>query len=94
MVARSKKIKDSARGQECSLRLPGCSFDTEQTIFAHVGSDRGMGFKCGDNMGVYACLPCHNSIDGHLRKTFANDILRALEETQSKLIQQELLVVK
>ena len=94
MLARSKKIRNSAKGQTCSLRLPGCSHDSETVVFAHVGRNRGMGIKCGDNMGVYACYACHTAIDGKLRNTFAADILRALEETQAKLIEQGLLTVK
>jgi len=92
MTVRSKKIRKSAQGQECTLRLPGCSFNPEQTVLAHVGSNRGMGFKCGDNMAVYACTPCHSAIDGHLRKTFSSDILRALEETQQILFDADLLM--
>ena len=53
-MVRSKKITNSARGEDCSLRLGNCS-NNETVVFAHIGKNRGMGIKCGDNMGVYAC---------------------------------------
>ena len=34
----SKKIRNSARGQDCALRIPGvCNFNPETTVLAHVG---------------------------------------------------------
>ena len=51
----SKKIRNSARGQDCTLRIPGvCNFNPETTVLAHVGKDRGMSIKCHDTMAVYA----------------------------------------
>lgn len=94
MLARSKKILASARGQDCTLRLDGCSFNPEETIAAHVGIRRGMAIKCGDNMVVFGCGSCHSQIDGANRKKLALDILRAVEETQEILMSLELMTVK
>ena len=93
-MIRSKKIRKSARGEDCSLRLEGCSFNPEQTVLAHVGSMGGRGLKCDDTMAVYACYNCHTKIDGHKRKDYAGDILRAIEETQRKLHDKGLLKVE
>ncbi|MGL4638567.1 MAG: nuclease domain-containing protein [Shewanella sp.] len=96
MTARSKKITDSARGENCTMRLLGiCNFNPETVVFAHVGRRRGTGIKCGDNFGVYACSACHDIIDKRTSTRYPGingEILRALEETQEKLIEKGLLV--
>lgn len=95
MLARSKKIRASARGEECTLRFyQVCNSNPETTVFAHVGSAGGMGIKCGDNFGVYACSNCHSKIDSESKADNAADIMRALEETQQKLIDKGLMVIK
>ena len=61
-LSRSKDY-DSAKGEDCTLRLVGiCNFKSETTIAAHIGRRRGMGIKCGDNMVVYACGDCHSGV--------------------------------
>ncbi len=94
-LARSKKIMKSAKGEDCTLRLVGiCNFNPETTVAAHVGVRRGMGIKCGDNMVVFACSACHSAIDSAAREEYAADKLRAIEETQEKLIEKGLLVIE
>lgn len=86
---------DSAKGEDCTLRLVGiCNFNPETTIAAHIGRRRGMAIKCGDNMIVYACSNCHAEIDSKGRSSYADDKLRALEETQERLIDKGLMVIK
>lgn len=93
-MIRSKKVKDSARGEDCALRLVGiCSFNPEQTVLCHVGKMGGRGFKCDDTFSVYGCFNCHQEIDGVNRRELAGDILRAVEETQHKLIEKGLINV-
>lgn len=93
-LARSRKIMNSARGEDCTLRLVGiCNFNPETTVAAHVGVRRGMGIKCGDNMIVYACSNCHAAIDSAGREQYAADKIRAIEETQEKLIEKGLMVI-
>jgi len=56
MTSRSKKITNSAKGQQCTVRLIGiCNGNNETVVFAHIGKRRGMGIKCADYFGVYAC---------------------------------------
>ncbi len=58
------KIRESARGEECLVRLAGiCNFDNSTTIFAHIGGG-GMGTKQPDSEGAYCCSACHDEIDG------------------------------
>lgn len=92
------KIRDSARGEDCSLRLGVCS-SPETVILAHIGRNRGIAIKCGDHFAVYACSNCHDIIDGRVKSQFGkleldSEKLRALEETQGKLINKELSWLK
>ena len=64
---RMKKIRDSARGQDCTVQSPFCNGDTETVVFAHYGEagEKGVGLKAGDEAGFYACYDCHTLIDQH-----------------------------
>lgn len=89
------KIRKSARGEDCSLRLGMCS-SPETVILAHIGRNRGIAIKCADYFAVYACANCHDIIDGRSKSEFTKDELnseklRALEETQGKLVNKGLL---
>jgi len=61
------KITQSARDEECTLRIPGvCNYDRSTTVWAH--SNRGhdgkaMGQKAHDERGAYACYACHMVYD-------------------------------
>lgn len=100
MSAVSKKIRNSARGEDCALRLsgPDC-FNPETTILAHIGRAGGMGQKCSDNVAIYSCAACHSKIDNFAYDwerhgvNIHEELLRALEETQEKLIRKGLLVL-
>lgn len=93
----TKKIRNSAKGEDCSLRLGNCS-SNETVVLCHVGRSRGMGIKCSDHFAVYACSNCHDIIDGRVNNGFDLNLekekIRALEETQLKLISKGLLCIK
>ena len=94
---RSSKITQSAKGENCSLRLTSCE-PVETVVFAHIGKNRGMAYKCADYFGVYACSACHDIIDGRRKSSFSDielqaEKLRALEETQGKLFKKGLISV-
>ena len=96
-MAKQTKIRNSARGEDCSLRLGRCS-SPETVILAHIGKHRGMGMKCADYFAVYSCSACHDIIDGRVPSVFSmveieREKLRALEETQAKLFEKVLLNV-
>lgn len=92
-MIKSKKIRDSARNESCSLRVhPQCQ-DGETVVFCHLQSNyRGMGFKSPDLFGVYGCNWCHSWLDSG--KVDMYDQMRALQETQMKLYEKELIQVK
>ena len=63
------KVTASARGEDCAVRLPGCSFDPATTVFAHISGVRfghGMGIKT--KLGAYACAKCHDLIDSRVKR--------------------------
>tara|TARA_R110000782_G_scaffold259506_1_gene350035 strand:+ start:262 stop:558 length:297 start_codon:yes stop_codon:yes gene_type:complete len=97
MGAKTSKIRKSAKGEECTLRLGNCS-DSDTVVLAHIGKNKGVGIKCADYMAVYACYSCHDIIDGRTKSSFTYDELnteklRALEETLGTLINKGLLNV-
>ena len=76
--------RQSARGQPCQLRLPGCDGGGETTVLSHLRMFgwAGVGQKPADYKAVYACHNCHALIDGRTNGPWGyDDILRALGNT-------------
>jgi len=66
-VHRDQRIRDSARGEFCLIRLPGCPGGTERTIWSHYrgsAGGKGMGLKSHDVAGAYGCTYCDGVYDG------------------------------
>lgn len=62
----SSKIRDSAKGQPCQLRVPNiCSHDRETVVHCHVrlAAAGGIGLKPNDLIGLRACRTCHDWLD-------------------------------
>ena len=58
------KLRESARGRECQVRMPGaCDFNPETTVLAHLNIG-GMRQKAPDIHGAFACFSCHDIVDG------------------------------
>lgn len=59
-------LRKLAEGAPCQVRIPGvCNGISETTVLAHlpmVGIS-GMGMKCPDTIGTWACSACHDEID-------------------------------
>lgn len=98
---KSKKIRDSARGEDCTLRIyPYCNFNPETTVFAHINDDRkGMGIKSNDTSGVYACSSCHDIIDGRVnhgmpKAEIYKCIISGMQRTMIKLIEKGIVKVE
>lgn len=65
---KSKKIMQSAKDEDCQVRLPNiCNFNPETTVCAHRGGS-GMGTKNSDFKVAYACSDCHSAYDQALHK--------------------------
>jgi len=70
----SKKARDSARGEDCTLNIVGvCNHDPSTTVLAHLPDDSGCGKMGGksDDVGcaVYACSACHDILDERKKMT-------------------------
>lgn len=102
---RSKKITQSAKGEFCTLRVPGvCNNDPDTTVFAHLPGNKGTSTKNHDLFGVYACNRCHDWLDGRNAATIvagysSNSLsgeinkMKAVQETQLKLVEKGILEV-
>lgn len=83
----SPALRSSARGKECTLRLPCCNHDQETTVLAHLRlfGMAGIEEKPDDWCAVFACSACHDAIDRRGGETEGlwgyEDLLRALIET-------------
>lgn len=97
MRVTSRKLRASANGQDCTVRLPGtCNHNPGTTVLAHLPcGQKGVGMKGFDTVAVYACSDCHNAIDGRGPGDVDwQDILRAVAETHEALIRDGILTVK
>jgi len=80
------KITQSAKGEDCQVRLHGvCNFNSETVVWAHangLAAGKGMGMKSPDALGSYACSACHDVIDGrvHPRHLERHEIQLAFHE--------------
>lgn len=93
---RSKKITQSARGESCTFRIPGvCNGDNETVVFCHAPSpDKGMGTKSDDFWGAYGCSACHGDMDIYTPFEVGDVWMRAIYETQKRLIEKGIIEVK
>jgi len=99
---RSQKLRDSARGEECTLRLPGiCNHDPETVVLCHLRhlASAGMGQKPDDIASVYACSACHDAIDGRVKPHLTEWEIgfeegRAMVETLRRMFDKGLIDVK
>mgnify|MGYP000221095338 CR=1 FL=1 len=89
------KIRQSARGQECTIRIPGtCNGNPETTVWCHAPSPvKGMGNKGDDHWGAYGCSSCHIAIDEWHVKDPHKYWLEAIRRSQKILIELGLLKV-
>lgn len=94
------KLRKSAKGQECQVRIPNyCNFNPETTVLAHLNGG-GMGYKKHDLFGAFACSSCHDVIDGRVRaREYSMDDLERMHlegviRTQGIWINSGLVIVK
>lgn len=94
----SQAVRDSARGEECTLRLDCCNHDPDTVCLCHIRSFgwAGMAQKPPDFLAVYACSACHDALDRRSKDAAWgwDDVLRALGETLVRLSAKGLLTLK
>ena len=68
------KIRQAARGEECTLRIARiCNYDPETTVLAHLPDEsKGGNRKSDDISACFACSACHDIIDGRDNKKWKN----------------------
>lgn len=96
---RSQAIRNSARGEACTVRIPGvCDGGGETTVLAHLRmlGGCGMGQKPSDLQAVYACATCHDVIDSRSQVSPVDgwQLLAAMNETHARMVAKGLLIVR
>jgi hypothetical protein len=92
------EIQKSARGQDCTVRVPGvCNFNPETTVLGHLNGG-GMAAKHHDVFAAYVCSDCHAWLDGGYVKTATRaerDLLhlQGVIKTQPILMELGLIIV-
>lgn len=60
-------IRKAARGQDCTLRIPGiCNYNPETTVLCHsnyLSDGKGLGLKAPDTEACFGCSACHDVLD-------------------------------
>ena len=91
------KIRESAQGEQCTIRLPGiCNYNPDTTVWAHSNrsSDgKGMGLKAKDKNGAYACYNCHSVYDRQTKRP-SNLTLQQVEETFTIAMEKSRQILK
>mgnify|MGYP001627830950 CR=1 FL=1 len=99
---RSKKIRDAARGQACTLQIVGvCSGDWSTTVLAHLPDEsHGISRKSDDLSSCFACDACHSVIDGRakwpvMEREYSDWYLRRAQmRTWRVLVDLEVVTIK
>ena len=65
---RSEAVRKAARGQSCTLRLPGvCRNRVDTVVWCHSPypeDGKAAGHKGHDMLGCMGCFECHDVLDG------------------------------
>lgn len=99
-MSKQDKYTRSAKGQPCTVRIPGVckpAPDNETTVLAHLNG-YGMGAKHSSIHGAYACSQCHTWLDGgytkyHHKKDRDLYHLEAVIRTQQIMIKEGVLKI-
>jgi len=91
------KITESAKNQNCQIRIPNvCNFNIETTVFCHLGG-AGIALKSSDLHGSYGCSNCHFIVDGGKTEHSRNKIIlwffQGMIRTQIILLENGLIKI-
>lgn len=96
MAKKTSKIRQSAKGKDCQVRIPGvCTFNPDETVHAHKNGG-GMGMKEEDMLGARCCSSCHDVIDGRAKSGFTDEevlimFYEGIFRTQKQLLLEGLI---
>ncbi|MEE9158941.1 MAG: nuclease domain-containing protein [Gammaproteobacteria bacterium] len=95
-----KKITDAAKGEPCTLNIPGhCNYNIETTCFCHHDDGTGGSNRLtGPLSGGIGCSGCHDCIDGRVPTALSQDDMeffkrRSQNRTINRLIELGLVKV-
>lgn len=73
----SQKLRDSAKGQECTMRIGNvCNHNSETTVLCHFPSiDKGMANKSPDYWAGFGCSDCHKYLDDNRLSAFDKQLI-------------------
>lgn len=98
---KSKHLRDSASGQDCTFQIVGvCNYQPETTVLCHLPDEsNGMGKKSDDFCAAFGCSSCHDVIDGRVKSDefteFSEMYLgRAMRRTWRKWQEMGLISIK
>jgi len=78
----SSAIRKSARGKDCTFRIPGvCNYDQSTSVWCHSNEycdGKGKGIKARDEEGAYGCSSCHAFYDGGYVGKMSRDEVRLI----------------
>ena len=95
---RQNKITRSARGRECTVRIPGvCNWNPETTVGAHVNGG-GAGMKSLDIHMAYCCSSCHDAVDRRTKSAYTRVqldmmLLEGVMRTQKIMVEEGLIEI-
>jgi hypothetical protein len=94
-------IRASAKGEDCTINLPGCNYNPETVVLCHsnlLKDGKGMGLKAPDTRAAYGCCACHDVLDGRFplpigwtMEMVLERFELAIERTHARLRQKGLL---
>lgn len=68
------KLRKSAKGRECQIRLVGvCNYNPETVVLCHRNGG-GMALKQPDLFGAFGCSSCHDEVDRRTCKIDAKEV--------------------
>ncbi|KZN64039.1 hypothetical protein N473_15720 [Pseudoalteromonas luteoviolacea CPMOR-1] len=89
----SSAIRESAKGKECQVRLPGiCNHDSSTVVLAHVGGGSGIAQKCDDIHSTYICSACHDVIDGRAGPVLLSEVTIRLYTLEAMIRTQRIFL--
>ena len=98
MKIRSKKLRQSAKDQECTLNIAGvCTYNNDETVLCHFNilGDKGMGTKSSDLCGAWGCSQCHHHMDANVmnKEQWLYYAYRGTMRTIHKLVEEGLIEI-
>ena len=80
-MIRSTKLRQSAKGESCTMESPNCNGNPETVVWCHSNFSmhgKGTGIKAHDVFGFYGCAGCHDWYDGRTNNRGAIALKRDL----------------